>query len=279
VKIGCNTVDFRQYDFDIALEKIRTAGYEYVEVEANLKWCSHVDPWRDDPVRFKEKISSYGFKGCSAIGSHRELITSEQGVKDIKRALEWARHAEVPVICTGEGRLGPNITEDNAVKILKDRYLEILEIAEKNKVFLAIEDHGSISLKPDGLPKLLSLADSKWFVVNFDTANIHRGDYVGTDSTKYEWKLGAKTTFDEVALLKKVANRVQHVHIKDVVGRDATTLGKGEINLVGCLKVLKETGYEGVLSYETEGFQDAEESYKMIVDSREFLLNLLKESI
>ena len=277
MKIGCNTVDFRQNDLDFALDKIRTAGYEYVEVEANLKWCSHADPWNDDPAKFKEKIKSHGFKGCSAIGSHRELITSEQGVKDIKRALEWAHQADVPIILTGEGRLAEDMTEETALTILKDRYQEILEIAEKYDVFLAIEDHGSISLKAYGLPKLLSLVNSKWFVVNFDTANIHRGDYVGTDSTKYEWKLGAKTTFDEVELLKKVAHKVKHVHIKDVTGRDATTLGKGEIDLVGCLKVLKEAGYEGVLSYETEGFQDADESYKMIVESRDFLIDVLNK--
>jgi len=277
VKIGCNTVAFRQYNLDFALDRIRTAGYEYVEVEANLKWCSHADPWKDDPIKFKEKLKSYGFKGCSAIGSHRELITSEQGVKDIKRALEWAQQANVPIILTGEGRLAEDMTEGAALTILKDRYEEILEIAEKYKVFLAIEDHGSISLKPDGLPKLLSLVNSKWLAVNFDTANIHRGDYVGTDSTKYEWKLGAKTTFDEVELLKKVAHKVEHVHFKDVIGLDATTLGKGEIDLVGCLKVLKEAGYNGVLSYETEGFQDADESYEMIVESKDFLTKALNE--
>lgn len=277
MKIGCNTVAFRQYNLDFALDRIRTAGYEYVEVEANLKWCSHADPWKDDPIKFKEKLKSYGFKGCSAIGSHRELITSEQGVKDIKRALEWAQQANVPIILTGEGRLAEDMTEGAALTILKDRYEEILEIAEKYKVFLAIEDHGSISLKPDGLPKLLSLVNSKWLAVNFDTANIHRGDYVGTDSTKYEWKLGAKTTFDEVELLKKVAHKVEHVHFKDVIGLDATTLGKGEIDLVGCLKVLKEAGYNGVLSYETEGFQDADESYEMIVESKDFLTKALNE--
>lgn len=279
MKIGCNTVDFRQYDFDFALEKIRAAGYEYVEVEANLKWCSHTDPWKDNPLKFKEKIKSYGFKGCSAIGSHRELITSEQGVKDIKRALEWAQEADVPIILTGEGRLAEDMTEDTALTILKDRYMELLAVAEKCKVFLAIEDHGSISLKPDGLPKLLNLVESDWFAVNFDTANIHRGDYVGTDSTKYEWKLGAKTTFDEVELLEKVAHRVKHVHIKDVIGRDATTLGKGEIDLVGCLKVLKEAGYDGVLSYETEGFQDADESNQMILESRDFLIKTLDQLV
>ncbi len=277
MKIGCNTVDFRQYSLDFALEKIRSAGYEYVEVEANLKWCSHVDPWKDDPVRFKEKVQSWGFMGCSAIGSHRELITSEQGVKDVKRALEWARQADVPIILTGEGRLAGGMAEQTALGILKDRYLEILETAERQRVFLAIEDHGSISLQPEGLVKLLALVDSEWLVVNFDTANIHRGDYVGTDSTKYEWKLGAKTKHDEVKLLKKVASKVKHVHIKDVVGRDATTLGKGEINLKDCLKVLSEAGFDGVLSYETEGFQDADESYKMIVESRDFLTRALSE--
>ena len=34
--IGCNTVAFRKYSLEFALERIAAAGYEYVEVEANL---------------------------------------------------------------------------------------------------------------------------------------------------------------------------------------------------------------------------------------------------
>lgn len=276
MRLGCNTVDFRKKDLEYALERIIKAGYEYVEVEANLKWCSHVDPWKDDPIKFKDKIISFGFKGVSAIGSHRELITSEQGIKDIKKGLEWAHYANVPIIITGEGRMPEGMFVEEALKILKSRYEEILEVAGKNKVFIAIEDHGSISLTPDGLPKLLGLVDSEWLWINFDTANIHRGDYVGTDSKSYGWKMGAKSSYGEVELLKKVANKVKHVHIKDVIGRNAVILGKGEINLKGCLKVLKDTNYSGVLSYETEGFEDPEEAYKMIVESRKYLINLLK---
>ena len=276
MRLGCNTVDFRKKDLEYALERIIKAGYEYVEVEANLKWCSHVDPWKDDPIKFKDKIISFGFKGVSSIGSHRELITSEQGIKDIKKGLEWAHYANVPIIITGEGRMPEGMFVEEALKILKSRYEEILEVAGKNKVFIAIEDHGSISLTPDGLPKLLGLVDSEWLWINFDTANIHRGDYVGTDSKSYGWKMGAKSSYGEVELLKKVANKVKHVHIKDVIGRNAVILGKGEINLKGCLKVLKDTNYSGVLSYETEGFEDPEEAYKMIVESRKYLINLLK---
>ena len=68
MKIGCNTVAFRNFSLDFALEKIVSAGYEWVEVEANMSWCPHANPWQDDPVKFKEKIASYGFKGVSGIG-------------------------------------------------------------------------------------------------------------------------------------------------------------------------------------------------------------------
>jgi sugar phosphate isomerase/epimerase len=277
MEIGCNTIAFRKYKLDFALEKIASAGYEYVEVEANLAWCSHVDPWKDDPMTFKEKIKNFGFKGVSAIGSHRELITSEQGVKDIEKALIWAREADVPLILTGEGRKPEEMSQETALQILKGRLEQLSKVAEEQQVYLAMEDHGSISLTPDGLPTIISLVESDWLVVNFDTANIHRGDYVGTSREKYEWKLGAKTSYSETELLKKVAHRVKHLHIKDVLGRDAVTLGKGEIDLIGCLNILHEAGFTGVLSYETEGWEEPEEAEDMIKQSREFLINALND--
>ena len=125
MKIGCNTVAFRRYDLDFALDRIASAGYEYVEVEANLKWCPHADPWKDDPVKFRDKVRSFGFKEVSAIGAHRELITSEQGAKDIKRALAWAREAEIPLVLTGEGRVPEDMSQEVALGVLKERLKEL----------------------------------------------------------------------------------------------------------------------------------------------------------
>lgn len=276
MEIGCNTVAFRRESLDFALERIASAGYKFVEVEANLKWCPHADPWEDDPLEFKQKVANHGFKGVSAIGCHRELITYEQGVKDIAHALEWCHAAGVPVVLTGEGRLPPDMSVEQALDILKGRLEQLALVAEKNQVYLALEDHGSISLTPDGLPRILNLVDNDWIGVNFDTANIHRGDYVGTDRGGYEWKLGAKTSYSEIELLNKVVSKVRHTHIKDVVGRDAVILGKGEVDILGCLNILKEAGYAGVLSYETEGMQDPEESQAMIVESRMYLEDALQ---
>lgn len=279
MRIGCNTVAFRKYPLEFALDRIAAAGYEYVEVEANLKWCPHADPWQDDPVRFKEKIASRGFKGVSALGSHRELITQEQGEKDIVRALEWSSSAGIPIVLTGEGRLPKDMTKDAALDILKERLARLALAAERCRVYLALEDHGSISLGSlDGLPAIVGLVDSPWIVVNFDTANIHRGDYVGTDRGGFEWKLGAATSFSEVESLKRVVKKVKHLHIKDTVGRNAVILGKGEIDLPGCLRLLKDNGFDGVLSYETEGWEEAADAERMIAASRDYMLAWLDPS-
>lgn len=275
MKIGCNTVDFRKHPFEKALQWIAEAGYEYVEVEANMSWCDHADPYRDDPIEFKKKIASFGFKGVSGLGSHRELISDDQGAKDLEHAIPWARAAGVPIVLTGEGRLPEGMSEDEAFKILRERLERLTAVAEKNQVYLAMEPHGTISFKPGGLPKILSLVESPWLVVNFDTANPHRGTYVGTTRKGFEWKLATKSQANEVIVLTPVAHLVRHVHIKDVIGKEAVALGKGEVNLMECLRILKRNGFEGVLSYETEGNQTEEETKGMIAESRKFMMDAL----
>lgn len=276
MKIGCNTVAFRKHDLDFALDRIASIGYEYVEVEANQAWCPHVDPWKEDPVKFKENIQRFGFKGVSALGCHREIMTSEQGVNDIERALAWAHEAEIPIVNTGEGRVPDGMGLEASLSVLKNRLERLTGAAEENHVFLAMEDHGSISLTPEGLPLIINLVKSKRLVVNYDTANIHRGDYVGTDSDGYEWKIGdAARQYSETALLEEIAPLVKHVHFKDVNGLEVVAPGEGEIDLLGCLKILKESGFEGVLSCETEGRQETDASEVMIRKGRDFLINAL----
>ncbi len=268
--VGCNAVIFRTLSLKEALDRIARAGYEWVEVEANLAWCSHADPFNDDPIMFKRTIAEFGFNGVSAIGSHRELITDPRAVSDIKRAISWSKEAGVTTVITGEGSKPESMSEPEALAVLRDRLTEILAQAEQAGVRLALETLGSISLTPGGLGKLLSLVRSPSLCVNFDTGNAHRRTYVGTDRTGYAWKLEPKVQ-DELALLEPVADRVKHVHIKDVIGRDAVALGQGEVDLNGCIKILDEVGYDRVLSVETEAQAGPEESDRIIRESRRYL--------
>ena len=72
-----------------------------------------------------------------------------------------------------------------------------------------------------------------------------------------------------------MVGRVVHVHVKDVIGAKCVALGEGEVNIIGCLRVLKQHGYAGVLSLETEGEFDAEQGQRLIETSRAYLIDAL----
>lgn len=277
MKIGCNTVGFRRLELEDALERVRRAGFRYVEVESNLSWCSHADPWNDDPSKFRATIERFGFTGVSGMGSHRELIADPDAVPDLQQAIRWASAAGIPVVITGEGRCPEGMSEEDALGFIQERLVEILPVAEDSRVILAMEPHGTISLSRMGLARIMDLAPSPWLGVNFDTANPHRGDYVGTTRAGYEWKLDQTRRGNEVEVLETVVPLVRHVHAKDVVGRRAVTLGTGEVDLARCLRLLSSRGFTGVLSYETEGEDPPEVTEEMMANSRRYLERTLKE--
>lgn len=281
MKIGCCSVNFRQYSLDEAMRWISEAGFEYIELEANLHWCNHADPKRDDPVKMKEKASRFGLK-ISSLGSHRELITDEEmnydAVGDIRNAIRWAKEAGIPIVVTGEGRKPGDMGEEVALANIKKRLEKIIPVAEECNIYLCFEPHGSISLSPGGLEKILSLIPSQWLGVNFDTANPRRGNFMHPTSKGLEWMLGDATAqSDEITILTPIAKYVRNVHFKDVVSKEAVCLGHGEVNLKGCLRILHQNGFNGVLSWQTEGFQTSEETRSWMKESRQFMIRALRE--
>jgi len=277
MKIGCGTVNFRKYSLKEALRIIKKAGYEYVEPQATAPWCPHINVDKDRPKEFKRMLENFGFRGATALWStHGAIIPDRKSVEYGKKCIIWAAEAGIPVVNTGDGFKPEEMSEEDAFKILQERILEILEVAERYKVCLAIEPHGTFSLSAAGLKKIMSISNSKYLGINYDTANIHRASYVETKDGVYSWKLIGERQ-DEVEVLKAIAKRVVHVHIKDIKGKSCVALGKGEVNLKGCIKVLKENGYDGVLSLETEGEYDIKEAEKLIRRSYRYLVKVLGE--
>lgn len=277
MKIGCGTVTFRKYSLKEALEKIKRAGYDYVEPQATAPFCPHIDVDKDDPSAFKKMVKEYGFKGATALWStHGAIIPDEKSVEYGKKCIRWAKEAGIPVVNIGDGFKPETVDEDEAWRILKKRLLEILEVAQKCQIYLAVEPHGTFSLTANGLKKIMSLSDSKWLAINYDTANIHRAAYVESKGESYAWKVSGKKE-DEVKVLSEVVGWIKHVHVKDIIGENCVALGKGEVDIKGCLKVLRDNGYDGVLSLETEGEFSAEEGEKLIEESRHYLTRIVRE--
>jgi sugar phosphate isomerase/epimerase len=195
----------------------------------------------------------------------------------IVRCIRWAAAAGIPVVHAADGFKPQDTSEEDAFETLRERLLQILEAAEACKVYLGIEPHGTFSLAPGGLKKIMSVSPSKWLGVNYDAANIHRAAYVETVDGTFAWK-AAGPKQDEAALLAEVVDRVVHYHAKDVRGSAAAvTLGTGEVDNRGCLKLLKQAGYQGAVSLETEGEATGEAALALIRDSRQYLIQLMEE--
>ncbi|MFA5192408.1 MAG: sugar phosphate isomerase/epimerase family protein [Verrucomicrobiia bacterium] len=271
MKIGCGTVTFRTLPLKEAMDRIRRAGYRYVEPQATGPWCPHVDAWKDDPQKFRDLVRECGFAGASALWApNGAIIPNPKSVEGISQAIRWASRAGIPVVNAGDGRKPKNMSDDEALKVLRERLAKILEVAEECRVYLAIEPHGTFSLTADGLKKIMALSGSKWLGVNYDTANVHRATYVETAAGAYSWTPFGKPQ-DEVATLKAIVDRVVHVHVKDVVAANCVVLGKGSVNVRGCIQLLKQHGYTGLLSLETEGVADVEQAQSFIEASRVYL--------
>ncbi len=263
MKKGCGTVVYRQYELDRVLEAIKKAGYDYFETQSTNPWCNHVIIAQDDPVKFAEKAKSHGFLGVTSLWTNEGALIpgKETCVDTIKRTIEWAAAAGIPVVDFGDGHKPAEMSEADAFKILSDRILEILETAEKCKVKFALEPHGTFSLTGNGLEKILSISSSPYLGINYDCANVFRASYVETKNGVASWEQ-AGSGEDEVKVLERIVSRVVHFHAKDLdCDKKCVALGEGSVKVKECIEILRKSGYTGAVSLETEGgmsFEDCD---------------------
>jgi len=271
MKLACGTVLFRQHPLDKALAAIREIGYEYVETQSVGPWCPHVDVTTDDPIAYADKVRAHGFKGTTALWMrHGTILSSDVCVEWAIRTLEWAKAAGIEVVNTGDGYKPKDMSDEDAFKVYEERMAQILEACERLQTKIAIEPHGTFSLTGDGLTRLMSYSDSPWLGVNYDACNIYRASYVESRGDSF-LKVEVEKKESEAEVLKRVVDRVVHVHAKDYKDGKCQALGDGNVNLDACFQVLKDGGYNGAISLETEGDEPFEVSVDYAKRSFEFL--------
>jgi sugar phosphate isomerase/epimerase len=275
--ISCNTVLFRQYPLEEALKAIREVGFEYIETQAMKPLCPHADVLIDDPVRWAEKVASFGIKKVLALWMAKgNIIAEADGVDMGIRTLEWCKAAGIQVMHTGDGLKPEGMDDDEAFSVLKDRLLRMIEAAEKNKVILDIEPHGTFSLSASGLKRILTISDSPYFGINFDAANIYRAFFIESvdgSAPRRGSRAGVSEGQgdDEVEVLREILPRVTFYHAKDIKNGVCMPLGEGNVKNDACIQLLKEGGYKGAVSVETDGNNPKEVEIAMAKKSIEYL--------
>jgi sugar phosphate isomerase/epimerase len=151
---------------------------------------------------------------------------------------------------TDGGRKPEGYTDEEVMTLIKQYYRVVLEWAQRYDIIINVEPHGPYTTNPDTMEQILSFHDSPYLRMNFDTGNTF---IAGQDPVKF---------------LKGFRHKVSHLHIKDVskelaeavrggltgIASSVVAIGEGvnTENIAGCIELLKEMEFDGVLSIECE---------------------------
>lgn len=238
MKMGVNSVLFGGYDMATAFKHIKMAGYDGIEVSAIGKMSEHlvIDRWQECAPRVKEQAAEYEL----------ELLAMEQPSQDaeiMEQAMQAAVAAGIPIINCGPG--GDSDNEESLMERI-DSLGRLAERAEHYGVTLCVKAHvgAAIYNTPTSL-RALEAISSPAFGLDMDPSHVHRAGE------------------SPVEALGQVVSRIRHVHIRDCKGRqkgpgkpEDQANGRGDIDLLGYVRVLHENGYTGPIDLEVIGAKE-----------------------
>lgn len=238
MKLGANTVLFGGYDLETAFKHLAMAGYDGVEVSAIDGMSEHLvlDRWQEIAPEVKRLAQAYNL----------ELLAMEQPSRDrekMEKAMQAAVEIGIPIINCGPG----GKTEDpSTLQQTIDELGELASMAEKYGVTLCVKAHvGHAVYNTPTTLKVMEAISSPNFGIDMDPSHIYRANE------------------NPVEAIAAVISRVKHVHIRDCKGRqqgpgkpEMQANGRGDIDLVGYIRVLHEHGYTGPLDLEVIGAKE-----------------------
>lgn len=263
MKIGFHTDAFNTAftSFESCLEWGQKNGVHYIECGLidgvswihGLGYQPHVALY-EDPVLLRKKMAGYGIQ-FSQVDAAYPLSGKDgpvRGVPYVLHALQWAHLAGVPCVDTTDGMHAPEgLSDEEAMDSMRRCYELIIEAAEAHEIVVNIEPHGYFTTRPEMMARMLAFCDSPYLRLNMDTGNTFIAGQ------------------DPVAYIEQFVDKVTHVHIKDVseslaaamrgdqtgiaVSQCALGDGVNADNIKQCLALLRDHGYDGVLSMECEG--------------------------
>ena len=235
IRLGVNSVLFKQFDFATAAQAIARAGYDGVEIAAIQGMCEHLDlsRWKEQKAELQAIVQENGLRFLST-----EVASLSE--ERLLPAFEAAAEIGIPVVNVGPGGKS-GVEEDLATSIAA--LSRMADRAASYGVTLCVKAHvgNAIYNTPTTLQAMQAIS-SPAFGIDMDPSHIHRS---GENA--------------EEALLA-VLSRVKHVHIRDCKGREQgpgpielQACGRGDIDLFGYCQAMVDGGYDGPVVLEVIG--------------------------
>jgi sugar phosphate isomerase/epimerase len=238
MQLGANSVLFGGFDMETAFKYTAMSGYDGIELSAIDGMSEHLvlSRWREVAPEIKRLSADYGLA----------LLAMEQPSQDpaiMETAFQAAVEIGIPIVNCGPG--GKSDDEEQW-PIVIESLGNLAAMAEKYGVTLCVKAHvgGSIYNTPTTLAAMKAIT-SPAFGIDMDPSHIHRANENPVDA------------------IAAVISRVKHVHIRDCKGLqtgpgapEMQANGRGDVDLVGYIRVLHEAGYAGPLDLEIIGAKD-----------------------
>ncbi|WP_240415136.1 sugar phosphate isomerase/epimerase family protein [Paenibacillus periandrae] len=236
IKLGVNSVLFKEFDFATAVRHIALSGYDGVEISAIEGMCEHLEltRWKEQAAELRTIVQENGLS----------FLSMEFGsVKDEQRllsAFEAAAEIGIPIINIGPG--GKSGVEEDVQRSI-DMLQRMSEQAASFGVTLCVKAHigNAIHDTPTTL-RAMSEVSSAAFGIDMDPSHIFRANENPEEA------------------LPAVISRVKHVHIRDCKGREQgpgpielQACGRGDINLFAYCKAMADSSYNGPVVLEVIG--------------------------
>ncbi len=238
MKLGANSVLFGGYDMETAFKYLAMAGYDGIELSAIDGMSEHLvlNRWQELAPEIKRLSQEYGL----------ELLAMEQPSQDpaiMETAFQAAVEIGIPIVnCGPGGKSG----DEESLKATIDSLGTLADRAGTYGVTLCVKAHvGACIYNTPTTLQAMAAIRSPAFGIDMDPSHIHRANE------------------NPVEAIAAVVSRVKHVHIRDCKGREAgpgkpemQANGRGDIDLVGYIRVLHQAGYAGPLNLEVIGAKD-----------------------
>ena len=238
MRLGANSVLFGGHPREAAFKYLKMAGYDGIEISAIDGMGTSLDltDWREGAVEIKRLAAEYAL----------ELLAMEQPSQDparMEQAFQAAVEIGIPIVnCGPGGKSDDEASLQQSIESLGS----LAEMAAKYGVTLCVKAHVGASIYNTATTlRAMQAISSPAFGIDMDPSHIWRANE------------------NPVEAIAAVVSRVKHVHIRDCKGRQQNpgkpehqANGRGDIDLLGYIRVLHTHGYTGPVDLEIIGAKD-----------------------
>lgn len=246
-KENWSPVDFIEYANSIALDGVELLDFYWRDKEKEL------DAVIAALKKYNMPVSAYD------VSNNFVKETSEEREREVAKIIDGihvAKKLDTNVVRVFCGDLHGDLTYDDGQTWIVEGLRICAEEAEKEQVYLAVENHGLLAGKSVQVKEIIRKVGSPYVKSTFDTGNfllVHE---------------------EPMHAFEQLKEEIVHVHFKDFrvkpesdnangfrstegIELIGVIPGDGQVNLEYIVDGLKDIHYQGWLSIEYEGFEDA----------------------